>query len=398
MQISVLVPTFNRANFLRACLVSLVTQSRPPDEILVIDDGSTDATRDVVSAFPDVRYLFKANGGKSTALNLGLLHARGDAIWIADDDDLACPGALEALSCALEANGADFSFGNYFAFRDDGKGGREFQDVKPLPLDHETGLLAALLEESFLHQFAMLVRKSAFDAAGPFRTDLLRSQDFEMNLRLVRDFRGVAMSDKLFLQRQHDGARGPASSRFNGRQRLEQWRRYDAMILKPFLEDLPLDRLVPRASRATAWAERSALIQRACILGRKALWDAALADLRCAAERGGSSPPTSAEIVLAKRMFLGAYGTEDLVEEPRHSIELLNIARMGSFASEIVSAATEALVFRARSSLVQLHPLIGIRFMGLLIAVQGWTAAARLTGKAALTKLAPSAPDSVAAE
>jgi glycosyltransferase involved in cell wall biosynthesis len=96
--VSVILPTFNRCGLIASSLDSLLNQSYPIAEILVVDDGSTDDTEAVVAAFGDkVRYIRRENGGKNAAINTGLRHVTGELIWIMDDDDLAPADALERL-------------------------------------------------------------------------------------------------------------------------------------------------------------------------------------------------------------------------------------------------------------------------------------------------------------
>ena len=88
--VSVIMPTFNRAGLIAESLRSLFEQTYPISEILVVDDGSTDNTSEVVAEFADrVRYVKRENGGKNAAINTGLTKVSGDLVWIMDDDDLA---------------------------------------------------------------------------------------------------------------------------------------------------------------------------------------------------------------------------------------------------------------------------------------------------------------------
>jgi glycosyltransferase involved in cell wall biosynthesis len=90
--VSVLIPTYNRAQSLAATLDSVLAQSYPRIEIVVIDDGSTDATGAVVARYGDrVRYRRKANGGVASARNAGLAEASGELIALLDSDDLCLP-------------------------------------------------------------------------------------------------------------------------------------------------------------------------------------------------------------------------------------------------------------------------------------------------------------------
>ncbi len=77
--VAVIIPTYNRTQFLVQALESVLNQSRPPDEIIVVDDGSTDGTADLLAGYKDrVRYLYKPNGGLPSALNFGLAATNAD--------------------------------------------------------------------------------------------------------------------------------------------------------------------------------------------------------------------------------------------------------------------------------------------------------------------------------
>jgi glycosyltransferase involved in cell wall biosynthesis len=87
MKFSVVVPTFNRAATLRQTLAALEAQDYPDYEIIVVDDGSTDDTREIIAReFPRVRYVYQANRGPAAARNRGIVIATGDIIAFTDDD------------------------------------------------------------------------------------------------------------------------------------------------------------------------------------------------------------------------------------------------------------------------------------------------------------------------
>jgi glycosyltransferase involved in cell wall biosynthesis len=96
MNISVIIPTWNRAERLVNALQSVFSQSRPPAEVIVVDDGSTDNTREIVRRqFPDARYLFQQNKGVSSARNTGIAAANGNWIALLDSDDHWEPDKLK---------------------------------------------------------------------------------------------------------------------------------------------------------------------------------------------------------------------------------------------------------------------------------------------------------------
>lgn len=94
--VSVVIPTYNRAEWLPASVGSVLAQTVKPLEILIVDDGSTDNTQEVCAGFPaPVRYLRQENAGVSSARNLGMSEAKGDYVALLDSDDLWVPRKLE---------------------------------------------------------------------------------------------------------------------------------------------------------------------------------------------------------------------------------------------------------------------------------------------------------------
>ena len=98
---SIIVPVYNTAHFLPDCVGSILRQSFTSYELILVDDGSTDASAEICDDFAGrdcrVRCIHKPNGGVSSARNAGLDSARGRYVWFCDSDDTVCPGALEEL-------------------------------------------------------------------------------------------------------------------------------------------------------------------------------------------------------------------------------------------------------------------------------------------------------------
>lgn len=115
--ITILTPSYNRASLLPRLYDSLCRQTNKDFEWIVVDDGSTDDTREVVAslkekcgeAFP-MSYVYKANGGKHMAINIGAERARGELLFIADSDDLLADDALETVANAWHGIADDDSF------------------------------------------------------------------------------------------------------------------------------------------------------------------------------------------------------------------------------------------------------------------------------------------------
>src|SRR5688572_26633127 len=102
-RISVVVPTRDRAAYLALALESALAQTFPDFEILVVDDGSVDRTREVAESFAKVRYLKGEGKGPAHARNLALRNMRGSAAAFLDSDDIWEPRKLERQVRALDA-------------------------------------------------------------------------------------------------------------------------------------------------------------------------------------------------------------------------------------------------------------------------------------------------------
>lgn len=287
-RVTAIIPTYNRARYLRGAISSILAQTVPPSQVIVVDDGSADNTSEVVAEFGRrIEYLTKPNGGKSSALNLGLSYVAGDFVWIFDDDDIAEPDALERLFRALQKNpDCGFAYGEYDLFTESEDGRIKMQAVSFPSTVHES-LYLALMERSFILQQGLLVRKSCYMEVGGFDESLVRSQDLEMMLRLARRYKGVKVAGIAFHQRQHSGVRGSKSFPLAAKRTVEGWVKSDRKIigdiyathdLKAFLVS------VPDSAELTDNQRFTALVQRACITARKGMWHEASEDFRQASD------------------------------------------------------------------------------------------------------------------
>ncbi|MEM7641569.1 MAG: glycosyltransferase [Pseudomonadota bacterium] len=349
--ITAIIPTYNRAVYLREALDALGRQTRPVDEIIVWDDGSTDDTVDAVRDWgKGVRYFRSENGGKSRALNAAMAQASGDCIWICDDDDLALPQAAETLSAMLEADpAAGVAGGGYRRFWD-GHGGRVEQGPGYWP-DLSTGApIRHLLEDIFLFQNATLVRRGLYDRVGPFREDLARSIDYDMIVRL-----GLAAPVRLtetpvFLQRKHDGDRGPAAARHAAARSDAVWKAADRAVFAPFRERIPLSFYESFFETVdTDLARRAAVLQRACVAARRTDWDLAAADLEAAAELLPETRLSATEQGILRRMAGGKHGIDEALagDMPRR---LTRLGQCGGAGAQMARALARGLRWRVKAA------------------------------------------------
>lgn len=120
--VSVVVPTYNRADYIGSTIQSVLDQTLRDFELIVVDDGSTDHTADAMSRFTDprIRYVRQANAGETAARNTGIAHAASDLLTFLDSDDWMLPHNLELMVGLLEARpDVDVAYGWFYLMRED---------------------------------------------------------------------------------------------------------------------------------------------------------------------------------------------------------------------------------------------------------------------------------------
>lgn len=108
--VSIIIPTYNRSALLAKTLASVQAQTYPAVQIIVVDDGSTDNTRELLTGYPEVEYYYQPNQRQAAARNTGLQHARGEFIASLDSDDTWEPDFLAKSIRCLEQHQLDFVF------------------------------------------------------------------------------------------------------------------------------------------------------------------------------------------------------------------------------------------------------------------------------------------------
>src|SRR5262245_48924076 len=119
--VSIVIPCFKQGHFLGEAIESVLNQSYPNHEIIVIDDGSPDNTSQVASHYAGVRLIRQENQGLSAARNRGISESHGEFLVCLDADDRLLPGALESgLTCMSERPESELVFGRYRGIEADG--------------------------------------------------------------------------------------------------------------------------------------------------------------------------------------------------------------------------------------------------------------------------------------
>ena len=185
-RIAVVIPVY-RAHYLGDCLASVFAQTQPPDQVIVVDDGSPDvaAIAEAVAPFQaGVTLLRQENAGAGAARNLGIRHADTELIAFLDADDFWCPQLLARQTVLLnEDPDRVLVYANGRLVGDGPLRGMLFMDTAP-----STGaptLEALLTQRCTVLTSSVVVKRNALVAAGLFDESLRRGQDFDMWVRLA---------------------------------------------------------------------------------------------------------------------------------------------------------------------------------------------------------------------
>ena len=207
LRVSVIMPTYNRASFLRGAIVSVLGPTYPSLQLVVVDDGSTDSTARLVDEYVRsdrrVRYVRQAHRGVAAARNAGLESATGQVVGFCDSDDRWMPNKLERQVRCLE---------------DDPEIGLVYSDVRSVSGSvvqvpsyfaerppHDGWVFLALVEKNFIPTVSVLVRRPHLDIVGRFDESLSSSEDYELWLRFCRRFPAAYVRDVLVTVQRHSG-------------------------------------------------------------------------------------------------------------------------------------------------------------------------------------------------
>jgi glycosyltransferase involved in cell wall biosynthesis len=185
-RVTVVMPTYNRATLLPNAIRSALNQTAARlCDVVVVDDGSTDNTRDVVASFGTrLRYIYQQNAGLAAARNTGIRTSRNEFVAFLDDDDEWEPDKIERQLRAFRRwPGTVLVAGQAMARYADGR--TKLHPLPPIPYDQPTDFAPHLFEDNFLSVPMVLVRRRCLEQAGLHRAELRRRQDYHMWVRLA---------------------------------------------------------------------------------------------------------------------------------------------------------------------------------------------------------------------
>lgn len=197
VKVSVVMPTYNRAGYLKEAVDSILAQTISDWELILIDDGSTDDTRESVESYKDrrIKYYNFGHNGIAFSRNIGNLLSRGEIIVVADSDDVNLPDRLEVTCQEMEKSNADMIYSSMFHFDNSGK--KEL--VPSHPFSGEK-----LKDGNFIYHPTVAYRRDVAMKC-PYAEDLEMVEDYHMYLQAAEEgYRFHQIEKPLVMHRIHD--------------------------------------------------------------------------------------------------------------------------------------------------------------------------------------------------
>ena len=203
---TIIIPTYNQEAYLGQALESLLSQTEPDWEAIVVDDGSTDHTAEIAEGYAQrddrIRYIHKSNGGVASALNTGLKNARGEWIHWLSSDDLFEKQKLAINSLWIERHPDCNFFFSYFTLLREATGARERRGLwGPLPVPEQQ--ILTLFYRNYVSGISICVKRSAWEEVGFFDESLYFAQDYGQWLQLLKKNKGIFIPEWMVISRNH---------------------------------------------------------------------------------------------------------------------------------------------------------------------------------------------------
>lgn len=215
MDVSVIIPTFNRRELVQRALRSVFDQTLPPREIIVVDDGSTDDTEQAVRRrFPCTRLLKQEHWGVSRARNLGIEQAQGEWLAFLDSDDEWAPSKLERQCEELKASL------RFHVCHTDEIWIRYDRRVNPMKKHAKRGgqIFRHCLRCCVISPSSIMIHRSVIEKVGDFDENLPVCEDYDLWLRVCANYPVLFIPENLVIK--HGGHRDQLSRRYWGMDRF----------------------------------------------------------------------------------------------------------------------------------------------------------------------------------
>ena len=249
-KVSVIVPTYNRADRLERALNSIVSQTYQDFELIVVDDGSTDKTSQLMKSFPKAQYFYiKKNSGVSKARNVGLAFAKGELICFLDSDDLWKEKKIQIQSLWLENNkDSQICYTDEIWVRN---------GVRVNPMNrhrkYSGDIFRHCLGLCIVSPSSVMIRAKLFDEIGNFDESLPACEDYDLWLRIASKYAFHFIEEPLIIK--YGGHSDQLSRKYWGMDRFR------VVALKKLLDQNSLDKEKLKLTRSVFLEKCSILIK-----------------------------------------------------------------------------------------------------------------------------------------
>lgn len=200
-KVSIVLPTYNQAQFLREAITGIVEQTFSDYELVVVDDGSTDSTPELLRELGSevaFKHITQSNRGLARALNRGFSDTVGEYLTWTSSDNIMLASMLEVLASALDDDPAlGVAYADWFFINEQGD-----QIGRYRTLDFDRHLL---LRQNFVH-CCFLFKRECLERAGGYDPAFKYYEDWEFWVRVSREFRMLRISTPLYLYRLHSSS------------------------------------------------------------------------------------------------------------------------------------------------------------------------------------------------
>ncbi len=241
--VSVIITTYNRRTFLREAVLSVLNQDYEDKEVLVIDDGSTDNSPEVLEGLP-VHYFMKENGGISSARNKGIEVAKGDYIAFLDVDDLWKKKKLSIQMTKMREKGYEVSYTDEIWMRN-----KKHLNQKKRHAKYSGFIFEKCLPLCIISASSVLMKRDIFNHVGLFNESMPVCEDYDMWLRVAACYPVLFIEKQLIVkQGGHEdqlSKRYPAMDRF----RIESIARIlESAMLNEQMRDAAIRELIQKCT------------------------------------------------------------------------------------------------------------------------------------------------------
>jgi len=246
--VSVIMPAYNAAEHIAEAIESVLIQNYRNFELIVVDDGSTEDTKDIVASFKDdkIKYLYKDNGGPSSARNLAINKAKGQYIMPLDADDMMTPDFIAKHLAEFEKHpDVDLVYCDVLLI---GKNSNPIRIMNKPEYQDRRYLIRDLLRAGHpVVPFRLGIRRSVFDRIGFYDEDLLIAEDYDMMRRFVKaGLKAHHLSETLHLRRMHADSLSGNCSAQKAKCHFDVIKRYiDTFAYNELFPDVEWDKIAP---------------------------------------------------------------------------------------------------------------------------------------------------------